>query len=129
VDHKTVKRAKPWFKCYDGNGHICGDFEPMFPHYADFKDWTTFEEFWPAFVEAWEPYGQVPKYIWVTLGEDTTVRYGIPFDVWMTGPIVAGGELLARQKMYYKKTRSNPIGCDLITEPICGVKIGGDNTA
>lgn len=121
IDHKLIKFAIPWFKSYDCNGPICADFAPRHPDYADFRDWTGYEN-WATVAHAVRRYGDR---VWFTINGDTHIRYGVPADLFVHGGMIEGDTLKADRKMYYKQSRKSPIGYELITEEIDGVHVEG----
>lgn len=112
IDHKKIKFAKPWFKSYDCgqySQHICAEFEPR-----DSCKWL--KEHWDGvhgyFGKSYQPKGM----IWFTIGEDTSVRYGVPYKNFWDGSFVDfNGELNWIEKMYYKRTKGG-FGYSLIRE-------------
>lgn len=121
IDHKNIKYAKPWFKCYDANqfsGVICSEFKPStsFPWLVE--HWNGFQEYWQLFVEAWLPYKNTNKLIWFTIGENESVWYGMPLLDYVYGNMYnEDGTPKFVKKMYYKQTRTG-FGYKLITEDL-----------
>lgn len=128
VDHKTVKFAEPYFKCYDCGQFdhlICADFLPADWHVNAVKEWTNFDEYWENYVTQWLPYSNTDTYISFTLNGDTSVRYRVKLLDFVYGNMYSDGWLNAYEKVYYKQSRSSPTGYDLIVEPIDKVEING----
>ena len=116
LDHKHVKFAVPWFKSYDCGqtaSHICKEFEP-----ADTQVWL--KNYWsPSFLGYYAPEGIV----WLTLDDDTSIRYGVPAKDFYEGTFMNDdGSLKWIKKQYYKRSRKSPIGYELVTEeaPMAG---------
>lgn len=125
IDHKHIRFAPQLSGLYDcGRNHIvCSDFAPAHPEYADFREWTGFEDFWVVFVKAWLPYENTNKIIWFIVGKDTFTMYGVPLMSFVNGTMIENGILKAEKKRYYSECEDDLIGCKLITEDINGVDI------
>ena len=104
---------------------ICADFIPAHPEYADFKEWTCFEDYWEVYVKAWLPYEDTGTYLSFTLGSNTSVRYEVPLMLFINGEMIQDGILKATKRKYYARCirSKNPLGLKLITEQIDGVDI------
>ena len=135
IDHKEIKFAVPWFKSYDCDfGTICSDFLPNENYPAICREWEEvggFDGFWPLWVDQWLPYANTNKLVYFTLGNDTSVRYGVKLLDYVYGEMVSKGVLKAVEKEYYKKRRVSeefPTGYELVHEAIEGVTVkeGGD---
>lgn len=110
LDHKHVKFAVPWFKSYDCGqtaSHVCKEFEP-----ADTQVWL--KNYWnPSYLYYYAPEGVV----WLTLDDDTSIRYGVPAKDFYEGTFMNNdGSLKWIKKQYYKRSRKSPIGYELVTE-------------
>ena len=129
IDHKRVKFAKPWFKSYDGNQHRgtpCSDFVPSALNVCESKRWTTFDDYWLLYVRDWLPYSNTEVLTYFTLGDDTSIRYGVRLLDFVYGNMFDGAILKAVEKMYYKRrnrTKENSFGYELIREKIDGVEV------
>ena len=129
IDHKRVKFAKPWFKSYDGNQHSgnpCSDFVPSALHVCGLRRWTTFDDYWLLYVRDWLPYSNTDVLTYFTIGDDTSIRYGVRLLDFVYGNMFDGAILKAVEKMYYKRrnrTKENSFGYELIREKIDGVEV------
>lgn len=126
IDHKKVKFAIPWFKCYDcgmNSLHIpCGDFIPAHPEYADFREWTNFSDFWKVYVETWLPYKNENITLPFTINGDTSVRYHVPLSKFIDGTMIVDGVLQAVEKTYCKRDK---VECGVQLYKIIHKKIDG----
>lgn len=120
IDNKTVMFYKPWFATYDcGASHIiCSDFEPKNPHYADFKEWTSFSDVWPIYSSVWIPWYSHKKTTSFFLNGDFSVSYQVLLDDFVYGTMFCGNTLKAVSRQYYRRTNASPFGYRLITEEI-----------
>lgn len=129
IDHKNVRFAIPWFKSYDAHQHsgcICSDFEPASFCVFTCSAWTGFWDYWEWYSKIWIPYGNTDILTYFTMGEDTSVRYGVPLMDFVNGTMYDGSRLKAVEKMYYKKHRHKDrtkFPYELIREKIEGVGI------
>ena len=100
IDHKKVQFFKSPFSSYFcGESHLpCSDFEPRFPERADWRDWTTMDEAWPVFIEAWVPYKTLPKHLAFHVLKDYAIDYLVPFELFYHGGLIKDGILLAEYK-------------------------------
>lgn len=124
IDHDKIKFAKPWFAVYDAHqfsGVICRDFEPK--RTATDGTWTGFDDYWPAYVEQWLPYGDTDKLMYFTLGDCTDIRYGVPLMEFVNGTMLDGNKLKAVEKMWYQRKQNDPIGYKLTRREIDGVEV------
>lgn len=122
LDHKKYKFAMPWFKSYDcgqRNGSICGNFEP--------KEWKL----WLA--RHWKPeyINEYRKLCHGTIGlvidGITKIRYYVSaLDFFENTFMNKDGTLKWTKRMYYIKSRSSPIGYELIREFPDGRKVNHD---
>lgn len=128
IDHVHVRHAISWFRSYDGGtGLVCSDFVPK-SYLIPTHGWTSFDDYWPRYVEWWLPYSNTDRLKYFTINGDTSVRYGVPLLDYVYGHMFDGNVLLATEKMYYKRLMSG-IGYKLIREPIGGVTIQDEQEA
>lgn len=127
IDHKKIKFTIPFFKSYNCGqfaSMICSDFQPHDWNLNACKEWTSFEDYWDAYVEQWLPYKNTNKTTAFTLKGDTSVRYHVPLLDYIYGRMIKDNKLMAVEKSYYKQDRSpTGFGYKLIVEPIKGVDI------
>lgn len=128
IDHKLLKFATPWFKSYDCGFHhmICSDFEPRSNDSADYLDWDGFEKAFPVWVQAWLPYGKKRDIPFVIKGH-SKIRYYVPFDAFVYGPLVIDRVLQATHKSFQVRSKKE-YGVQLYTiktEEINGETIEG----
>lgn len=128
LNHKNLKWAKPWFKSYDCGEHhiICNAFKPKHPEYADFKDWTNFDDYWAIYQKAWLPKALKYSTVSFILNDDFEVRYKVPLQLFIDGTHIIDGVLQATEKNYYKrckKSDEHPTGYVLVREKINGVML------
>ena len=113
IDHKQVRFAIPYFKCYDCNqsaGIICSDFVPATQYKQIVKEWKGFDEYWNNYVDQWLPYGNTDTTVGFTLNGDNKVRYYVKLMDFVNGTMFSqGGMLKWVYKRYYKQDR-NPKG-------------------
>lgn len=117
IDHKKVQFKRPIFTPSDyGYWHIpCADFVPKYPEYADYKEWTTFEDFWPVYVKSWLPYEDENILQYFALNGNQDILYGVPLRDFIDGTMISDGVLHAVEKMYYKGyTRSHNINLPIL---------------
>lgn len=127
IDHKRIKFVDRPLCAYDcGAFHTpCNDFIPANPEYADFKEWTNFEDFWPVYVKAWLPYEDVDTQVYFTLNGDDDIRYGVPLLSFVDNTMISDGVLHAIDKAYFRRGYADH-GIhlyELVHEPINGVVI------
>lgn len=128
IDNNLIQFYKPWFVSQPSRfHHICCDFQPIEWQKIICEEWTSFEDYWPAYVEQWLPYSNTNKLDYFFINGDKTVAYGVPMLDVVYGRMFDGDKLLAVEKMYYKQSKKNPIGYVLVHEPIDGVCVGGYN--
>lgn len=128
MDHKKIKFAIPYFKCYDCQQHagtICSDFEPAAWCINAVKEWRGFDEYWANYVDQWLPYSDTNTYMSFTLNNDTSVRYHVKLLDYVYGKMIDdNGRLKAFEKIYYKQSRDpTSFGYVLIREPIDGIEV------
>jgi len=111
LDHKKVKFYIPYFKCYDCGMHhvICGEFVPKYPHYADFKDWTNFEDYWKVYEKAWLTDGMKNRGIGFTVDGDGEKIFFVPLETWLYGEVVKDGILQATTMGYHVRKIINGV--------------------
>lgn len=105
--------------CSSGFHVSCNSFEPKHPEYADFKEWTSFDDYFPVYMEAW---WSGRKRCGFTINGDESVRYFVPLEKFIDGTMIVDGKLMATHKEYYKMTRDG-FCYKLITEEINGVEL------
>lgn len=113
LDHKHFQFAIPWFKSYDCglfNSTICKDFSPSQAAKYLFEHWNSIDNY---FGRDYEPSGLIG----ICIDSNQKVRYKVRYsDFWNNTFIDKHGELKWVQKTYYKVSRKNPIGYELVTE-------------
>lgn len=125
IGGKPIKFAKPFFSCDDvqeRRGTICAEFIPKRQKVEAIARWTSFDDYWAAYVEQWLPYKDTNKNVYFTLNGDTSIRYGVPLMDFVNGTMIVGDALMAVEKMYYRRSHSG-FGYKLVREKIDGVKI------
>lgn len=129
LDHKKVKYAIPFFASYTcGEHHLpCRDFVPKYPEYADFKEWTNFEDWWKLFVKFGNGriYERDDNTMAFTVNGNTDVNYRVPTKKFLDGTMIVDGVLQAVEKTYYKRDKVD-LGVQLyklVHEKINGVRI------
>lgn len=133
IDHKKIRFAVPWFVSYDCDyGCICSDFLPKEWLKATYNEWEQvggFDDWWPLWVEQWLPYQNTDVYTWFTIGNNTSIEYGVKLLDYVYGRLYkSNGSLNASKKRYYKRhkiSKKYPYGYELIIEDIDGVDIDG----
>lgn len=133
IDHKKIRFAVPWFKSYDcDHGCICSDFKPKEWLVATCNEWEQvggFDNWWSLWVEQWLPYQNTNVYTWFTIGNNTSIEYGVKLLDYVYGRLYRNdGRLNAQKKRYYKmhkKSKKYPYGYELVIEDIDGVDIDG----
>lgn len=114
LDHKHLKFAKPWFKSYDCGqfvGRVCKEFEP-----ADYcvwlkKHWVSYDDYHQDDI-----IGDDAK-SYFCLDNDFSVRYGVLTKDFVDGTMFDdNGDLKWVEKVYYKRSKSSPIGYELVHE-------------
>lgn len=114
LDHKNIKFAVPWFKCYDcgqQSGVMCRDFAPAEWVKYLHRHWCGVEEY----------VGEIPEKaeLGLTIGGDTSVRYVVRLKEFFDGTFVDDGTLRCYGKTFYVKRNNKekyPIGYELINE-------------
>lgn len=106
LDHKKVKFYKPYFKCYDCGMHhlICSQFTPRNPEYADFQNWTGFDDYWKVYEQAWLTDASRNRGVAFVLDDNYDIMYYVPLETWLYGEIIQNGVLMATTKAYHKRT-------------------------
>lgn len=118
----TLDFARPWFSCERGATgfhYPCRDFQPKHPTWGSLKEWTTFDDFWNLYEQAWLTDVDRRWSIFIINGNKDT-RYYVPHDLFMNGTMIENGVLKADRKGYFKRTKD---GYTYIMEEIKGVKI------
>lgn len=123
IGNYNIQFYRPWFASQPTHHHICSDFQPLEWEKAIYNEWTSFEDYWPAYVEQWLPYSNTNKLDYFFINGDRTVAYGVPMMDVVYGNMFNGNKLLAVKKMYQKQTRKSPTGYELVYEPIDGVEV------
>lgn len=118
----NLEFARPYFKSSPSGLHIpCNSFKPAHPEYADLKEWTNYDDFIKAYMEAWWS-GSKPYVCGFTMSGDKSIRYYVPLEKFIDGTMIQDGKLMAIYKQYYKQTREG-FGYRLIKEEIDGVQL------
>lgn len=114
IDHKKVKLAEPWFKCYDCgqfSKYVCCEFVPTKSNVWLYQHWTKIEDFVKV------PEKDTLTNVWLILDNNKDIRYGVSAYDWFYGNIFdADGNLNWREKQYYKQSKGTPYGYKLIKE-------------
>lgn len=111
IDHKHIQFAVPWFKSYDcDSGGICSDFEPSETKVWLYNHWKGYDFLYPC----------PPKETSTTalcLDRDQSVRYHVLTRDFQNNTFLdEQGNLKWVEKLYYKQSRSSPIGYVLCRE-------------
>lgn len=127
VDRINIIPYAPWFVCDpESRGMICADFLPKKYMIRACDDWTTFADYWPKYVEQHLPYQNTNRCVYVFIGKNRDISYGIPLLEWVFGKPIENGILKAVNRKYYKRrmpTKENSFIYKLIKEPINGVSL------
>jgi hypothetical protein len=83
----------------------CRDFEPKFPQYADFKDWTNFDDFWKVYKKAWLPYENENILLGFVIGNDFSTVYRIRLQDFLDGTMTENNKLKSVEKIFYKRDK------------------------
>ena len=103
---------------------ICRDFQMVSYRICDREKWIDFDTWQSAWIEQWCN-GEPPKLVWFHVDGIDNIAYGVPYEMYVDGCHVQGNVLLAVEKMFYRRTRQNDIGYELITEKLTkGVEFG-----
>ena len=99
IDHKKVKFYKSPFSSYHCGEHhiICHDFEPKHPEYADFQNWNGIDDYLNTFIESWHN-GKVQLNVTFHVGDDYSIDYIVPFDLFFYGGMIEDNVLKATKK-------------------------------
>lgn len=123
IGNYNVQFYRPWFASQpSGRHHICSDFQPLKCLKVIYEEWTSFEDYWPAYVEQWLPYSNTNKLDYFFINGDRAIAYGVPMMDAVYGHMFEGNKLLAVEKMYYRHVRRG-LGYVLVHEKINGVYV------
>lgn len=113
LDHKHIKFAKPWFKSYDCGqfgGCICKDFEPSPKCVYLYVHWLSYNDYFKS-----DP--DDSSLISLVLDNDFSTWYFVKKKDFVNNTFLnPDGTLKWVKKMYYKVSRKNPIGYQLVNE-------------
>lgn len=113
LDHKHIKFAKPWFKAYDCGqfgGCICKDFEPSPTCVYLYVHWLSYLDYFKH-----DP--DDSSLIALVLDNDFSVRYFVKKKDFVNNTFLnPDGTLKWVKKMYYKVSRKNSVGYQLVNE-------------
>jgi len=101
LDHKHLRFWKPWFKSYDCNGPVCSDFTPAERCLFLYRHWKPEFNLPPEDDE---------KVALVVDGDREIMWHVRALDFFYGDHINEDGSLCWTDKVYYKQSKSNPIG-------------------
>lgn len=115
IDHKHVRFAVPWFKSYDEgqfNSVICHLFDP-----SDTVPWLK-RNFPDVNRNEFDNYfSHISEYIYLTVDNDTHVRYAVHRRNWYYGDYMnEDGTLKWCYRRVFKKSKQSPTGYTLLKE-------------
>ena len=118
LDHKKYRMAQPWFvTVYDYDFHICSEFEATDRYPWLYNNWK--KEFTENYYS--------DELMGIIINGNRDIRYMVRVkDYFYNTLFDENGELKWVKKMYYKKSKSSPIGYELIREFPDGTKVNHD---
>ena len=80
---------------------------PKYPDYADFKDWTNFEDYWKIYKEAWLTDSVKNRGVAFTVDGENNKMFFVPLETWLYGEVIKDGILQANTVCYFVRKKIN----------------------